>query len=84
MNIHTDAKRMLSNIYRRRNNPSNFPSAFVCPISECGKAFNVRSNMRRHLLTHKEYQPGSDEEGSPMSGYAYPKGRNTNSTVFRT
>lgn len=50
--------------------------AFVCPVSDCGKAFNVRSNMRRHLLTHKEYQHGADmdEDGSPKSGYAYPQG----------
>ncbi|GJJ12960.1 hypothetical protein Clacol_007207 [Clathrus columnatus] len=64
---------------------------FVCPISNCGKAFNVRSNMRRHLLTHKEYQSGIDidDEGSPKSGYAYPynsspRARNSSSPSSRS
>ncbi|KAF8580685.1 hypothetical protein K439DRAFT_287976 [Ramaria rubella] len=28
---------------------------YPCPAPCCGKVFNVRSNMRRHLLTHKDY-----------------------------
>lgn len=35
---------------------------FQCPV--CGKVFNVRSNMRRHLLTHKDYiDPSVDVYG---------------------
>ncbi|KAF8519775.1 hypothetical protein BU17DRAFT_65781 [Hysterangium stoloniferum] len=52
---------------------------FACPVARCGKVFNVRSNMRRHLLTHREYQTDGvigaddddDNDGYPHPGYGY-------------
>ncbi|KIJ49155.1 hypothetical protein M422DRAFT_45090 [Sphaerobolus stellatus SS14] len=57
---------------------------FVCPVVTCGKAFNVLSNMRRHVqTTHREYQSGSEggdyeypSQGS-RGGYSYSTGTST-------
>ena len=65
MNIHTDQKRTSTNLTKRSH--THPYKAYACPVEHCGKVFNVRSNMRRHLLTHKDYHQMDEEEYRPVS-----------------
>lgn len=59
--------------------------AFQCPYPNCGREFNVNSNMRRHYRNHSipatdEVHPPRHNSGRRPQGYSRPHpGRNSNS-----
>lgn len=91
VNTHTGARRMynfVSSLVAWNLNPDAcLSSAFRCPYPNCGREFNVNSNMRRHYRNHSiaataEVHPPRHNSGRRPRGYLRPHPGHTPTTVF--
>uniref|UniRef100_A0A0W0G978 C2H2-type domain-containing protein n=1 Tax=Moniliophthora roreri TaxID=221103 RepID=A0A0W0G978_MONRR len=79
-----DKKHICTTCHKRFNRPSSLrihmnthtgATPFRCPYPNCGREFNVNSNMRRHYRNHSNPATGKDDPSSSSSNSSAPRRR---------
>ena len=83
MTTHTGERRTFYMPLEPRSRTTETRKAFTCPVPGCGRSYTVKSNMRRHMKTHRveEYEVTEDPNLAPMDPLLDPTQAGGSSTM---